>query len=220
METVKNNWGGRREGAGRPKSSLMVSHLKRERVGKQRPLHITIKIRSDVPNLRDPEIFDVFEKATLRARRFGLRIIHFMVLTHSIELICEFKKQEELERSFKSLNTSLAIALKKFVELKRGLKHQGPIFLGRFHMKVLKTPLEVRHAIRDLYLKSSFELKQKATPDFYSSAAVFGAWKDLLKEEWSQQFEDMSFDEAHKEKIRHITAIPQFWLTQTGWRES
>jgi hypothetical protein len=49
---------------------------------------------------------DVFEKATLRARRFGLRIIHFMVLTHSIELICEFKKQEELERSFKSLNTS------------------------------------------------------------------------------------------------------------------
>jgi hypothetical protein len=219
MEKLKNTWGGRREGAGRPKSSPMVSHLKRPRVGKQRPIHIVLKVRSDAPDLRKPEILEVFEKATLRARRFGLRIIHFAFLAHSIEMICEFKKQEELEKSFKSLNTSLAIALKKFFEKQSGQKHTGPIFLGRFHMNILKTPEEVRLATRDLYLKASFEEKTEAKPDFFSSAALFGAWKDLLKEEYTSTFEDAAFDEAHKERLRHITAVPQFWLTQAGWRE-
>ncbi len=220
MDKGKSGWGGKRDGAGRPKSSPMVSHLKRPRVGKNRPIQITLKIRKDAPDLRDPQILDVFEKATLRARRFGLRIIHFAFMPHSIELVCEFKKQEELEKSFKSLNTSLAIALKKFFELKTGKKHNGPIFLGRFHMNVLSTPDEVRLATRDLYLKSAFLAKNDAAPDHYSSAAIFNSWKELLREEWTEAFENPQFENEHVQKLKHITAIPQFWLTQTGWRES
>jgi len=210
-------WGGKREGAGRPKSSAMVSHLKRPRVGSKRPVKISLKLRSTSPILRDPQIYDVFEKACLRARRFGLRIIHYALLDRKILMICEFKKQESLEKSFKSLNTSLAIALKKrYLEL-HGEKHQGPVFLGRFHMELLSSADEVRLAIRDLYLSATWEDKVEAAPDPYSSAALVTQWSDVLREEFHESFNRVTFSADEKARAKRITALPQFWLTQSGW---
>ena len=110
---IKSTWGGAREGAGRPKSSVYVPHLTRPRVGKERPVLITLKLRTAFEDIRNPEFLETFEKATLRARRFGLRIIHFSLIPKKILLWVEVKNQQQLEKSFKSLNTCLAVFLKK-----------------------------------------------------------------------------------------------------------
>jgi len=211
------SWGGKREGAGRPKTSPMVSHLKRPRVGSRRPLKVTLKIRKTLPSLRNENIFEVFEKACLRARRFGLRVIHFAITDFRIVMICEFKNQDQLEKSFKSLNTSLAIALKKEFLIQNGSKHEGPVFLGRFEMDVLTEPEQCRIAIRDLYLAASWQAKESPHPDSFSSAPVFKDWRALLKEEYNKSFEANDFTESAVERAKRITALPQYWLTNASW---
>lgn len=214
---TKNTWGGSREGAGRPKSSPYVSHISRPRVGKQRPLLITLKIRSAFTDIRNPEFFNVFEKAALRARRFGLRIIHFSFLPNKIHLFVECKKQEELQKSFKSLNTALAVYLKKSFLKRTGVSHRGAVFLGRFEMQVLSTAEESRAALRTVLLSPAKHFSRKIYPDTYSSAALFGAWKHLLDKH--EGFEDFDFSSEEISRIKRITAVPQFWLSQSAWRE-
>jgi hypothetical protein len=213
----KTTWGGARPGAGRPKTSPFVSHLSRPRVGKQRPILVTLKLRSAFDDIRNPQFFDVFEKACLRARRFGLRIIHFSILPTKILLLVEFKKQEELQKSFKSLNTALAVYLKKVFFQKTGLVHRGPVFLGRFEMRVISSPEESRQAFRDVLLAPAKLFSRSIYADLYSSAALFGAWEHLL--ETGENYEDFHFNDEEIERLKHITATPQFWLSQSSWRD-
>jgi hypothetical protein len=213
---IKSTWGGAREGAGRPKTSAFVPHLTRPRVGKERPALITLKLRTAFEDIRNPEFFETFEKATLRARRFGLRIIHFSLIPKKILLWVEVKNQEQLEKSFKSLNTCLAVFLKKAFLKKSGLEHKGPVFLGRFEMQLLQSPEEARSALRKILLAPSEYFARKAYPDDYSSAPLFGAWKDLLEK--NEKFEEFNFSADEINRTQRITSTPQFWLSQSGWR--
>jgi len=212
----KLTWGGARPGAGRPKTSQFVSHLSRPRVGRQRPLLVTLKLRSAFDDIRNPEFLEVFEKATLRARRFGLRIIHFSFLPSKILLFVEFKKQDELEKSFKSLNTALAVYLKKNFQKKTGLTHRGAVFLGRFEMKLITTAEESKQALRDILLAPAKLFGRSIYADTYSSAALFGSWEHIL--ESGEHFEAFDFESSEIERLKRITATPQFWLSQSGWR--
>ncbi len=212
-------WGGAREGAGRPKSSALVSHLERPRLGKQRPVLIRLKIRSGFENIRNPEFYAVFEKATLRARRFGLRIIQFSFLPNKILLFCEFKNQEQLEKSFKSLNTALAVFLKKQFKEKNNKDHKGPVFLGRFEMQVIKTSEDSRDALREVLTSPARFYSKNIYPDDYSSGPIWGAWKDLLDSVDMKSFENFDYSAEEIARIQHITATPQFWLSQSGWRQ-
>lgn len=214
----KSTWGGLRPGAGRPKTSAFVSHLSRPRVGKQRPLLITLKLRSAFDDIRTPEFFEVFEKACLRARRFGLRIIHFSLLPNKILLFVEFKKQEELQKSFKSLNTTLAVYLKKAFLKKTGLTHRGAVFLGRFEMKVISSPEESRQALRDVLMAPAKLFARQIYADNYSSGALFEGWDDLLEN--NERFESFDYAPEEIERLKHITALPQFWLSQSAWRKT
>ena len=213
---VKSTWGGAREGAGRPKTSVYVSHLTRPRVGKERPTLITLKLRTAFEDIRNPKFFETFEKATLRARRFGLRIIHFSLVPKKILLWVEVKNQEQLEKSFKSLNTCLAVFLKKSFLKKSGLEHRGPVFLGRFEMQLLQSSEEAHAALRKILLAPAEHFARNAYPDDYSSAPLFGAWSDLLEK--NEKFENFQFSKEEIERAQRITSTPQFWLSQSGWR--
>lgn len=227
IATEKSSWGGKREGAGRPKSSQLVSHTSRPRVEKRRcPVRITLKLRSGLPSLRSEDLYEVFEKSALRARRFGLRVIEYTLLDKAIHLICEFKKSEELEKAFKSLNTSLAVAIKKKVKAETGTAHKGPVFLGRYHMQLLAHPDEMKSALREvLLLPYTRDPKNEGARDPYSSGLVFEKWAALLGKELSrypalrEQGSAEASDSA-RQRVLKITATPQFWLSQAGWLKS
>lgn len=213
-----SGWGGAREGAGRPKSSLLVSHLERPRLGRQRPVLIRLKIRSGFESIRNPMFFEVFEKASLRARRFGLRIIQFSFLPNKVLLFCEIKNQEQLEKSFKSLNTALAVFLKKQYKDKHNKNHKGPVFLGRFEMEVIKSPEESRQALREVLTSPARYFSRNIYPDDYSSGPLWKSWRELLDSVDLKNFEDFDYTSEEITRIKHITSVPQFWLSQSGWR--
>jgi len=224
MKTSASTWGGRREGAGRPKSSELVSHLKRPAIERKRsPALITLKIRSGFPSLRTPEVFEAFQKAAMRARRFGIRILEFSVRDRRILLVVEAKQQEELEKSFKSMNTTLAISLKKAFAKEMGRKHDGPVFLGRYEIEVLRMPEEVKLALRKVLAPEERDFSSETiTPstDRFSSGPLFTKWRALLGREFEESLIKASLDPSlleTKARITRITATPQFWLSQAGW---
>ncbi len=222
MEVTREpkSWGGKREGAGRPKSSPMVSHLTRPRIEKRRcPLKVKIVLRADLPSLQHPEIFEAFERGCHRARRFGIRIIHYLVLPKHIHMIIEAKKTEELEHSFKSLNTTLAIAIKKVVKKESGQAHEGPVFLGRYHLSVLHEPNEVKVAMKEI-LGLAADNFNPAQPGL-SSAVIFDSWTQLFGKHFvHSKIKSSSTQSESRKKSLQITALPQFWLSQAGWLEA
>lgn len=224
-----STWGGARPGAGRKKTSPFVSHLKRPRLeGRKFPALITLRLRSGLPSFRDPEVFSVFHKATLRARRFGLRVIDYRVEAKSLKLLCEFHTAQQMEKSFKSLNTALAIILKKSYFKKNGTPHAGPIFLGRFMMEEVNDPRRLQSVLRELLLEDPDAAKAEPISGAFSSAAVFAHWRDLLSDGRRlkppfvlKSGKSLAAQLTHVDEqkiIREITASPQFAFTKTALR--
>ena len=212
IKEKKNTWGGKRAGAGRPASSPFVAHVARDSFeGKRAPLLITLRLRSGFPSLRSKMFMKVFERASLRARRFGLRITHFNVLPKSILLICEFHEREQLERSFKSLNTTLAVALKRAYAEHSGHDHRGPVFLGRFMMELLDSGVRLKAAMKKV-LAAAFTPQASV----FSSASLFTMWKKLFEPLERSPIQLTAQPEARARAVA-ITALPQFWLSRAGW---
>ncbi len=186
-----------------------------------------------MPSFRDPEMWQAFYRGTLRARRFGIRVIEYRVDPRRIQLFCEAKDPKELERSFKSLCTTLAIAAKR-VYLKRfDRKHEGAVFLDRFHLQLCDSPERVRWALRQVIAGGRDAV---ARPRLLgrSSALTFPMWK------WTQIFEAGDGGRASldarvrssrdrlaarlgprlgdlERQATEITASPQFRLTREAW---
>jgi hypothetical protein len=224
-------WGGSRSGAGRKKTSPFVAHLARPQVeGRKYPLLITLRVRSGLASLTHQEVFNSFHKASLRARRFGLRIIEYRIFEKSIKLICEFKKREDLEKSFKSLNTALAIILKKKFKAEHGSAHQGPVFLGRYMLETIEDPRAYREILQELLLEDRDAAKPVPLHGVFSSSPLFQQWRPLLKGRpataihfLKKSGESYATTLTHAEEIaqiREITASPQFWFTKNALREA
>jgi len=138
-------WGGRRKGAGRkPKGDRAgVSHRPREAVTGRHPAHVTMRVRREVWNLRSRRAYRVIERALARgAARFGMRLTHHSVQGNHIHLIVEAKDGRALSRGMQGLSIRVAQGLNRL------MKRKGKVLEDRFHAHVLRTPREVRNAIR------------------------------------------------------------------------
>ena len=143
------NHGGKRKGAGRkPKrhadgSRVEPSHTKRPHFTKSRPLHVTLEMAEDVPNLRAVNLASVVIDAIGRANvREDFRVVHLCLLGTHIHLICEADGPAELANGMRSVNGTIVHALNK------RLCREGTVFAHRFHLHVLRTKTEVRNAVR------------------------------------------------------------------------
>jgi putative transposase len=143
------NHGGKRKGAGRKAkrhadgSRVEPSHQGRPRFTKSRPLHVTLEVNEEVPNLRAANMAPVVSDAIGRAnRRVDFRVVHVCVLGSHVHLICEADGPEALASGMKSLNGTIAKALN------RRLGRKGRVLASRFHLHVLRTKTEVRNAVQ------------------------------------------------------------------------
>jgi len=135
--------GGKRKGAGRPKTVGVVQRVKRPEFPKRFPLHVTLRIRRDVPNLRRDKIYAQIQKAFLGGHeKFGMQMVHFSVQGNHIHLIVEADDKQCLSRGLQGLNVRIARAVN------RALQRKGKVFADRYHARILKTPTEVRNAVR------------------------------------------------------------------------
>src|SRR5262249_29837634 len=141
---LKATWGGRREGAGRPRTTPdYVRHRERETLAPYLPVHVTIRMLDEVRSMRQPRLFDVVAKCIEEAQgRFGMRITHFSVQGKHIHLIVEGVDKAGLRKAITGFNVRISI------HLNRAMYSAGPCVKERYHTHILRTPAEVRNAIK------------------------------------------------------------------------
>jgi REP element-mobilizing transposase RayT len=179
--------GGRRKGAGRKAAKradgkrVHNPHSKRERFTRSRPVHVTVRVIDGLPSLRGAMLAPLVLKALEAGNeREGFRLVHFSVQSNHIHAICEAEGAEALGAAIKGLNVRIARAINK------RLGRKGQVVEDRFHLEVLRTPTQVRNAVR--YVLRNGEKHgvhvvvrhgdPRPCPDPLSSAAWYGYWKE------------------------------------------
>jgi REP element-mobilizing transposase RayT len=208
LELVFRSHGGKREGAGRTPASKrpLVHHVKRPKVPKGSPAHVTLRVRRDVPSLRNRGFIRDFQERLRRGCERGeFRVCHFSIQRDHVHLVVEAAGKEALGRGMKSVGIRLARTVN------RVFGRTGPVLFGRYHLRILRTPREVRNALAYVLLNARKHWRQwngAAPPvvlDIASSGAWFDGWKrppPMLEPRGSAP-----------------VARPRFWLLRKGWRE-
>src|SRR5512144_1588881 len=189
---------------GRPrKDGAGVPHAPR-RVAERHPLHVTLKMKRHVWQLRSRRCFTVLERAFFEGcRRFGSRLCHFSVQHDHIHLLVEARDPVALARAMQGLAIRMARGLNKVMGRK------GAVFADRYHARSLRTPTEVRRAI--VYVlnkarKHGLAIGKRPGPgwiDPYSSAVWFSDWA--------------SPPDAGPRPERVAVTPPETWLLQAGY---
>jgi REP element-mobilizing transposase RayT len=196
---ISERHGGRRPGAGRPKSGRLVGvpHRARPRHDKDHPVHVTWPVLRDLPSLRKPvvarAIGDAIRTSTSShaRRRTSFRILHFSVQRDRVHLIIEAGSKGTLMRSLRGLGVWIARRVNEVID------RTGRVLADRYEEKALTTPREVRNAIIAVLGGEG-----GASVDEFSSARWFAGWAKPpeMPEEPSP------------------VAQPRTWLARVGWR--
>lgn len=234
-------WGGRRRGAGRKNLSRTVNHMARPRVDHKKPLHITMRLRDRLPNLRTHRLLKAFKTSARGATPYGLRVVHFSLLSNHLHLIVEADNNQALGDGMRSLGGRFGRIIRKEAATDR--TQNGAVFAGRYHLHVLKTPREMKHALEYVLLNRAKHDKYLEHLDRFSSASRFPDWKLLLGRRFTalirSQIEDRAeeMNELRGEKSRKIQRFPdrevkantaasdyicppQSWLCRVGWQRA
>ncbi len=202
--------GGPRPGAGRPRGPRpRVLHREREAVPVHCPVHVTLRVKANLPSLRDGRFVREWRRSLAEASERGsFRVAHYSLQSDHAHLIVEAHGKEALGCGMKSIAARLARALN------RAAARSGPVLDGRYHHRSLRTPREVRRALAYVLLNARRHLaKRRHLPraatshlDGASSARWFDGWRPGI------------VDGLEEAGAPREVARPRTWLLRTGWR--
>ena len=144
QEFAFRTWGGRRLGAGRRPHyrQPLVSQLPRPPLASRYPVHVTLRVRAGLPNLRHPQCFYPVLGALLAGReRSGFRLVHYSMQTNHLHFVVEAADRRTLTRGMQGLAMRIARAFN------RATRRTGRVFFDHYHARILRTPTEVARAI-------------------------------------------------------------------------
>lgn len=173
-------WGGARAGAGRkPGPNPGLPHVSRARFARSLPAHATLRLRSGLPSLRTIRIVREIERTfAAGCTRPGFRLVHYSLQGNHAHLIVEACDRDALGRGMMAVGARLARAVNRIA------KRTGPVLADRYHVRLLRTPKEVRVALRYVLLNARrhagrlhAKLARAVWPDPASSGRWFDGWK-------------------------------------------
>ncbi len=205
--------GGARTGAGRKPTEPGRSRLRHESrpVTKARfPVHVSKRVRREVTRLRRFELCDVLRRAFVhgcrRDARGEFRICQFSIQGNHIHLICEASDNDALARGIQGWSVRVARGLNGH------LGREGGVFDDRYHMEILTTPTQTRHAL--CYVLQNARRHHEAIDarwggiDPFSSAWWFDGWND---DTWRL---------GRPPPDMRTVAEPETWLLKVGWKRA
>ena len=193
-------WGGARPGAGRKRKSKrsLVSHARRAELAPRFPVHVTMRLRDGLPSLRQSAPYGVVREALAECFRIkGFRLVVYSVQREHIHLIVEAHGRDSLARSMQGLAVRVAKRLNALWE------RAGSVFADRYHDVILRTPRQVRNAIRYVLLNARKHGASGPGIDPYSSGLWFDGWLERIRK--------------GAEACRPV-ALARTWLLAVGWR--
>ncbi len=199
-------WGGRRKGAGRKKEKGSgVSHQSRGPLASRWPVHVTLKLRGELPRIRNRKYAPVIRQCMIDTNAAGfVRVVHFVVLARHLHMIVEAKSREAMSRGMQGFGVRLARRLNKKIG------RQGGVFADRYHEHILRTPREVRNAICYVLRNQARHEVERDTAgglpgvDIYSSGHYLDGWRN--------------FRGRPREGVDPPVARARTWLLGKGWR--
>jgi hypothetical protein len=140
---IPNGHGGRRRGAGRPRSKRgKDSHGKRPALNCRFPVHITMCCHGHLPILRDPCTYQTLVSVIRTMLGRGcFRVVLYSIQDHHVPLICEAENEKCLSEGMRSLAIRMARAFNRLC------CRRGSLWAKRYHSRILRTPVEVRRVI-------------------------------------------------------------------------
>ena len=168
-------WGGRRDRAGRPRRALRpsVPHRARQVFRHRRAAHVTLRFARHVVNLRTHFTRKLLERILLRANgRFDTRIVQLAILDDHIHLLVESASHQALASAMKGLSVRLGIHLNRLM-MDSGRRVMG----DRYHVHLLKTPTEVRHASH--YIRNNFRKHELQRGRVFDGVDRYSSWGDF-----------------------------------------
>lgn len=163
-----------------------MPHLRRAPLSERHPVHVTIRARPHVFNLRAGRCWRVIRAALGAAReRFGMRVCHFSVMGNHLHLLVEAQDRRALGRGMKGLGVRVAKALNRVMSASQGRRVRGAVLADRYHARPLRTPTEVARA-RNYVLTNAekHELIRRGAEDPCSSLSPAGASATVLPRTW------------------------------------
>ena len=202
-------WGGKRKGSGRkPRlGKACVSRRTRPKLAARFPVHVSMKMRDDVGNLRKGRRFVEIEKALVAVKNqcASFRVVHYSIQSNHLHLICEAKNAQNLSRGIQGLAIRIARGLN------RHLGRKGKVFADRYFSRILKTGREVKNVLAYvLHNSRSHALRKKRSHAIdrmepFTSAPEFDGWKRRPTTRW------------HRTGPPPVSE-PNTWLLCIGWR--
>jgi len=198
------HWGGRRAGAGRKPTAQRAGlpHATRAPLAARHPAHVTLKVRPDVPSLRSRRLVVAFERSMARAcERGDFRLVHYSLQANHAHLMVEAESKDALARGMIAVGSRLARAVNRI------FRRRGPVLADRYHVRTLKTPREVRNALRYVLLNASRHASRTLELDSASSARWFDGWRS-----------DPPATPAPPGPEPRPIARARSWLLRLGWQ--
>lgn len=195
-----------------------MAHERRARFPARFPQHVTLRIRESAGSARRARVMRVVRQA-IRAggHQVDFRVVEFSVQSNHMHLLVEASGAESLTRGMIGLEVRLAR------RINRVLARRGSFFADRYHSRSLRTPAEVRSAIRYVLFNhrhhassgkaatSMLAARGSGTSlDPCSSAVWFDGWDAPFNPREAWQKELLSRGRPHARATN--------WLLTTGWK--
>jgi putative transposase len=200
--------GGRRAGAGRKPNGdrAGVPHDTRSALASRFPVHVTVKLREHLPPLRRRDAYQALRAAfAAGCDRNGFRLIHYAVLNDHLHFVVEATGRSTLSRGVQGLLVRIARRLNRLWQ------RRGRVFADRYHDHILRSPREVRNALRYVLGNARHHAakgRMVAVPqpiDTYTSAPWFDGFRETIVVRGIEAV------------VRPVTEA-HTWLLTIGWR--
>ena len=200
--------GGSRKRSGRKKRiENEPKHVARAEVDSRIPMHISFKLIPGTPCLRTPKFMKEFALILANARRRGLRVQQYTIESNHIHLLAEADSNSQVSRGMSSLKISIVWALRRI------FMYHGRVFVERYFVVHLKSPTQMRNALRYVLFNHAKHTKCAFFADVYSSIFGFGD---------AHEFAEVRAERAPPwfAAIARELADAKTWMQKTGWRRA
>jgi REP element-mobilizing transposase RayT len=201
-------WGGRRKGAGRKRGPFPRDpHRRRPALAARFPCHVTLRVRRGLPSLRSGRLVAELRRRLRPACERGrFRLVHYSVQADHLHLIVEASSSRELANGMK------AVAARVARGVNRVFARRGAVVADRYHLRILRTPREVRSALAYVLLNVRKHFKQRRgfAPALRLDEASSGRWFDG----WRRRPPEGPRAASGPRDV----AAPHTWLLAAGWR--
>ena len=209
--------GGKRRGAGRPPKGERAGapHTRRPVVKASTPVHVVLRVAKAVGSLRKRDMYRALREATLVvAKHEDVRIVHVSIQKNHVHLIVEAEGKAALAKGMQAFQVSAAKKINRRMPLENGRRRRGAVFPDRYHMEVITSPRQARHALA--YVLNNWRkhgehrdpAMRGVRVDPYSTARLFAGWRgDVLARAAPPGFEPL------------VVWPARSWFLTAGWRQ-